>query len=183
MQRTWSYWINCAATFSQESIFSGIYVTFVRFIFSNSSCGFFISSRTLLRGNPSNPPSPCGAGSPPMCPCSVGCVAVQRTTEQPKSVVSDSNTPKMGFKYSGGNIWASSKIITEFAILWIFLHLLVFAAKSDSNNCTLVVTTIGASQFSTASFDLVVSLSGSKLEWCSRTTFDKSSSPFLNTFL
>ena len=56
-----------------------------------------------------------------------------------------------GIRNGTGIVCASSKMTTLFAMLCSFLHFDVFAAYSDSKNCTAVVTTTGASQFSQAS--------------------------------
>ncbi len=50
------------------------------------------------------------------------------------------------------SVCTSSSNTTEFAMLCSFRHLEVPLAKSDSMNCTDVVTMTGASQFSAASF-------------------------------
>ena len=50
------------------------------------------------------------------------------------------------------SVCTSSSTTTEFAMLCSFQHLEVPLAKSDSMNCTDVVTMTAASQFSAASF-------------------------------
>ena len=81
----------------------------------------------------------------------------------------------MGCSRSPGNVCASSKSITLWAILCSLRQEAGCEAYIDSSNCTFVVTMIGKSQFSVANFFIsVVSSSLSalfsfKLEWCSNT--------------
>ena len=63
-----------------------------------------------------------------------------------------------------GRLWASSKIMTELAMLCNFLQVDGLLENRDSKNWTLVVTIKGASQFSDISLTLSVSLSAARLE-------------------
>ena len=55
-----------------------------------------------------------------------------------------------GRKYGSGNICASSNTTTLPAMLCSLRHCEGLQANKDSKNCTAVVTTTGASQFSVA---------------------------------
>ena len=73
-----------------------------------------------------------------------------------------------------GIICASSNIITLLARLCSFLHFEARFEKSDSKNCTAVVTMTGASQFSVAlacrifSGEASPSMSNTTALWCSK---------------
>ena len=80
-----------------------------------------------------------------------GTVAVQMTTEEPALHMSSSSACRQGRRKGAGSDCASSKTITDFARLCNFRQRDGRFEYRDSKNWTLVVTMIGASQFSVSS--------------------------------
>ena len=77
-----------------------------------------------------------------------GCVAVQRTAVQPRDDASCPSIEHVGATRSGGSVWHSSSMTTLRATLCSLRQRPGLFENRLSKNCTLVVTTTGASQFS-----------------------------------
>ena len=94
-------------------------------------------------------------------------MAVHNTAVEPYRSTSSAIARTHGLRYGTGNVCASSKTITESAMLCSLRHREVAFEYRLSKNCTAVVTTIGAFQFSAASARLrsVSSMSDSFLSW------------------
>ena len=100
---------------------------------------------------------------------SKGCVAVHKTAVLLPNVVSQFKTLQNKCTHFTGRVWISSKIKTLFVIGWIWRAPRVPPPNHASRNCTIVVNTMGLSQFSDSSLSCQLCFSGSKLEWCSST--------------
>ena len=100
---------------------------------------------------------------------SKGCVAVHKTAVLLPNIVNQFKTLQNKCTHFTGRVWISSKISTALVIGWIWRAPRVPPPNHASKNCTIVVNTMGLSQFSDSSLSCQLCFSGSKLEWCSST--------------